>query len=46
MQSLLLFPYHMAAQGWLRALSSLHVVNALLIFWVSVELLDQTPRLR
>jgi len=45
-QSLLLFPYHMGAQGCLRAVSGLHVVNALLIFWVGVKLLDQTPELR
>jgi hypothetical protein len=45
-QSLLLFPYHMGAQGWLRAVSGLHVVNALLIFWVGIKLLDQAPALR
>jgi uncharacterized protein DUF6220 len=42
LQSLLLFPYHLGAEGWLRAVSGLHVVNALLIFWVSVKLLEQT----
>src|SRR5436309_3264945 len=31
-QSLLLVPYHMNAAGVLRAISSLHVVNAILIF--------------
>jgi hypothetical protein len=46
LQSLLLFPYHTGAEGWLRAVSSLHVVNALLIFWVGMKLLDQTPSLR
>ncbi len=45
-QSLLLFPYHLGAEGWLRAVSGLHVVNALLIFWVGLKLLDQTPALR
>jgi hypothetical protein len=45
-QSLLLFPYHMGAEGWLRAVSGLHVLNALLIFWVGIKLLDQTPALR
>jgi hypothetical protein len=46
LQSLLLFPDHMGAEGWLRAVSSLHVVNALVIFWVGAKLLDQTPALR
>jgi uncharacterized protein DUF6220 len=46
LQSLLLFPYHMGAEGWLRAVSGLHVVNALLIFWVGLKLLDQTSALR
>jgi uncharacterized protein DUF6220 len=45
-QSLLLAPYHMGAEGWLRAVSGLHVVNALLIFWVGLKLLDRTPALR
>lgn len=45
-QSLLLFPYHMGAEGWLRAVSGLHVVNALLIFWVGMKLLGQTPALK
>src|SRR5260370_37658033 len=44
-QSLLLFPYHLGAEGWLRAVSGLHVVNALLIFWVGLKLLYQTPAL-
>lgn len=46
LQSLLLFPYHMGAEGWLRAVAGLHVVNALLISWVGMKLLDQTPALR
>jgi Family of unknown function (DUF6220) len=41
-QSLLLFPYHMNAQGALRAISSLHVLNAILIFWVALTLLERT----
>jgi uncharacterized protein DUF6220 len=45
-QSLLLAPYHMGAEGWVRAVSGLHVVNALLIFWVGLRLLDQAPALR
>ncbi len=45
-QSLLLVPYHMGAEGWLRAVSGLHVVNALVIFWVGLRLLDQTAALR
>ncbi len=45
-QSLLLAPYHMAAGGLLRAVSALHVVNALLIFWVVIRLLERTSRRR
>jgi len=41
-QSLLLAPYHMNAQGVLRAVSGLHVLNAILIFWVSIQLVEQT----
>jgi hypothetical protein len=41
-QSLLLFPYHMNAQGALRAISSLHVLNAIFIFWVALMLLEKT----
>ncbi|HKF75850.1 MAG TPA: DUF6220 domain-containing protein [Candidatus Dormibacteraeota bacterium] len=41
-QSLLLAPYHLAATGILRAVSGLHVVNALLIFWVVLQLLART----
>ncbi|HKA12678.1 MAG TPA: DUF6220 domain-containing protein [Candidatus Dormibacteraeota bacterium] len=41
-QSLLLAPYHMNAQGVLRAVSGLHVLNAVLIFWVSIQLVEQT----
>jgi hypothetical protein len=41
-QSLLLFPYHMNAQGALRAISSLHVLNAIFIFWVALTLLERT----
>ncbi len=37
-QSLLLIPYRMHAPEWLRAVSSLHMLNALLIFWVAFEL--------
>ena len=42
LQSLLLFPYHMDARGVLRHVSGLHVVNALFIFWVTLQLLDRT----
>ena len=42
LQSLLLAPYHMNASGLLRAVSGLHVVNALLIFWVVIRLLERT----
>jgi len=41
-QSLLLAPYHMNAQGVLRAVSGLHVLNAVLIFWVALQLVEQT----
>jgi hypothetical protein len=41
-QSLLLFPYHLSAQGALRAISSLHVLNAIFIFWVALTLLERT----
>ena len=34
LQSLLLLPYHMNAQGVLRAISGLHVLNAFLMSWV------------
>ena len=42
LQSLLLAPYHMNAQGLLRAISGLHVLNAILIFWVALRLMDRT----
>lgn len=42
LQSLLLFPYHLDARGALRLISGLHVVNALFIFWVTLQLLDRT----
>ena len=45
-QSLLLTPYHMNAGGLLRAVSGLHVVNALLIFWVVLRLVERASRLR
>lgn len=44
-QSLLLTPYRMNAQGVLRAVSGLHVVNALFIFWVALQLLERTRAL-
>lgn len=44
-QSLLLFPYHMHANGPLRAISALHVVNALFIFWVAIQLVDRARAL-
>jgi hypothetical protein len=43
-QSLLLAPYHMDARVLLRAVAGLHVVNALLIFWVVLRLLERTSR--
>jgi len=41
LQSLLLFPYHMAAEGPIRAVAALHAVNAVFIFWVALRLLDR-----
>ncbi|HKA08999.1 MAG TPA: hypothetical protein VKI99_00850 [Candidatus Dormibacteraeota bacterium] len=32
----------MNAQGVLRAVSGLHVLNAILIFWVAIQLVEQT----
>lgn len=40
-QSLLLAPYHMNAPGIVRAISSLHVLNAVLILWVALQLLER-----
>jgi len=44
LQSLLLAPYHMAAPAAVRAISALHLVNALFIFWVALWLLDRVRR--
>ena len=44
-QSLLLFPYHMGAQGPVRAISGLHVLNALLIFWVGTRLVMRADQI-
>lgn len=41
-QSALLVPYHMGATGAVRAVSGLHVLNALLIFWVAVLVIERT----
>ena len=41
LQSLLLFPFHMALQGPLRVISALHALNAVVIFWVALHLLDR-----
>jgi uncharacterized protein DUF6220 len=41
LQSLLLFPYHLAAPLPVRAISALHVVNGVVIFWVALELMDR-----
>ena len=40
-QSLLLFPYHMGAPLVVRAISALHVVNGVAIFWVAIHLMDR-----
>ena len=42
LQSVLLVPTHMDAPVALRYISGLHVVNALFIFWVTLQLLDGT----
>ena len=41
LQSLLLIPYHMNVQGPLRAISGLHVLNAIFIFWVALQLVER-----
>ena len=41
LQSLFLFPYHMGAEGPVRVISALHVLNAVVIFWVALHLLDR-----
>ena len=45
LQSILLIPYHMQADGLLRALAGLHAVNALFIFWVAMQLLERAREL-
>lgn len=45
LQSILLIPYHMQADGLLRAVAGLHAVNALFIFWVAVRLLERVREL-
>jgi hypothetical protein len=44
-QSLLLAPYHIQGAGAWRAISALHVVNALFIFWVSIQVLERSRAL-
>jgi hypothetical protein len=46
LQSLLLAPYHMAAQEPWRAISGLHVLNALFLFWVTLQLVERTREWR
>jgi len=41
LQSLLLVPYHLAAPAPVRALAGLHVVNALVIFFVATRLVER-----
>ena len=41
LQSLLLFPYHLDASEPWREISAFHILNALLIFWVALHLLDR-----
>jgi uncharacterized membrane protein YcjF (UPF0283 family) len=45
-QSLVLIPYHAGASGVLRAVSALHLVNALLIAWVVLRLVQRASALR
>lgn len=45
LQSVLIEPYRSASTGWVRAVAGLHVVNALLVFWVGLKLLERTARL-
>lgn len=42
LQSLFLIPYHSNAQGVVRAIAGLHVLNALVIAWVTFQLIDRT----
>src|SRR5947207_1932897 len=37
LQSIFLIPYHLDAEGPLRAVAGLHALNALLIFWVALH---------
>ena len=46
LQSLLLFPYHMALPPAVRAISALHAVNALVIFGVAIGLVDRIRHAR
>ena len=41
LQSLLLFPYHLALQEPWRAISALHALNGLAIFAVALRLMDR-----
>src|SRR5215831_6998385 len=45
-QSLLLVPFHSGASGLVRAISGLHVLNAVLIFWVVLRLVTRASALR
>jgi hypothetical protein len=45
LQSVLIAPYRSAATGWVRAIAGLHVVNGLLVFWVSLKLLERVTQL-
>jgi hypothetical protein len=45
-QSLLLFPYHISGTGWLRIISALHPVNALVIMWLSLHIATRARQLQ
>jgi hypothetical protein len=35
-------PYHLNSQGPVRAMSGPHVLNAIFIFWIALQLVAQT----
>ena len=41
LQSVFLIPYRANVEGPLRAIAGLHAANALVIFWVALQLLDR-----
>lgn len=45
LQSILIAPYRMALGEPLRAIASLHVVNAILIFWIAIKVMEGASEL-